>query len=367
MASQPRDSRRRASTGSITGYVLRLARESIPAVQGNFAELLGVDLATVQGWESGRRPLGNVKAGVLLGLKRKLPTLGSDQKLVALLDSAMDADRIVDVSLSPPNRADDHPLAGWVHNRDTAHMIAWAVNGTPPPVIGNRPAPTRRGPVPDAPYLSADVRHQLFGHLRTMAEATTGNGNLLLRRQALYLASYDRSAEAPSWTAMTLHSRRGLLSERGWSHRWAETRSIATALARQGDPQPLRDFIARSMADDDTGEAANLNYWAYWLGAASQTQPNDRFMTDRHLHGFDPVTLMRRLTQGMQEAPTYVDLYAHSVWALLVARPWLREADPTTARRLAEEVLYAREARQLSRQSQRDLEAVLYLLTEDRT
>ncbi|WP_268253279.1 hypothetical protein [Streptomyces subrutilus] len=44
--------------------MLRAARTSVPATQQALAELLAVDLAvdltTVQGWESGRRPLANM-------------------------------------------------------------------------------------------------------------------------------------------------------------------------------------------------------------------------------------------------------------------------------------------------------------------
>ncbi|WP_234376298.1 hypothetical protein [Streptomyces sp. CB01201] len=85
-----------------------------------------------------------------------------------------------------------------------------------------------------------------------------------------------------------LQKGRGALSVHGWSSLWPEARSTATALARQGDPQPLRDFIERALVDDDAGEAANLNYWAYWLGAASRPQPSDLFMRDRELTGWDP-------------------------------------------------------------------------------
>ncbi|MFD4243935.1 helix-turn-helix domain-containing protein [Streptomyces sp. NPDC058525] len=56
----------RPVTGTITGFVLRTARESIPRTQAAMAETLGVDLATVQGWESGRRPLANMRAVDLL-------------------------------------------------------------------------------------------------------------------------------------------------------------------------------------------------------------------------------------------------------------------------------------------------------------
>lgn len=369
MAGQAPHGRSRTSNGAVAGYVLRLARESIPAVQSSFAEALGLDLATVQGWESGRRPLANMKAGALLALKRRLPHLGADQRLVGLLDAALDADRIIGAALDPRDRIGEHPLAGWVHNRQTAHMIAWAVNGTAPPAIGAREVRGRRGPVPAAPLLPPGERMQLFDHLRAMAEVASaaGGGGMLLRRQSLYLASYDQGADAPSWTTHTLRSRRDVLSVRGWSEHWSEARSTATALARMGDPQPLRDFIGRSMAGDDRGEAANLNYWAYWLGAMpSQTEPDDSFMADRQLAGFDPVTLMRRLAQGMAEAPTYVDLYAHSVWALLFARPWLPLADPAVAARLGRQVVHALEAQQVSAQTRRDLGAVQYLLTEHR-
>jgi DNA-binding transcriptional regulator YiaG len=46
------------AAGIVSGYMLRLCRESAELTQTGMAEVLGVDLATVQGWESGRRPLG---------------------------------------------------------------------------------------------------------------------------------------------------------------------------------------------------------------------------------------------------------------------------------------------------------------------
>ncbi|MER5558806.1 helix-turn-helix transcriptional regulator [Streptomyces sp. NPDC002506] len=128
--------RRIDTSGIVSGYVLRLARESIPRTQTGLAEDLQVDLTTLQGWESGRRPLANMKAGALLDLRRRLPALGADSDLVQLLDAAMDAamdaDRILSGALSPPLRLEQHPLAEWVHTRATAHMFASAINGTPP-------------------------------------------------------------------------------------------------------------------------------------------------------------------------------------------------------------------------------------------
>ncbi len=57
----------------------------------------------------------------------------------------------------------------------------------------------------------------------------------------------------------------GLDSEVNGPHPLAGWVHTATALARLGDPQPLLGFIDRALADDDTAEAANLNYWALWL------------------------------------------------------------------------------------------------------
>ncbi|MFI2214794.1 hypothetical protein [Streptomyces sp. NPDC020141] len=55
-------------------------------------------------------------------------------------------------------------------------------------------------------------------------------------------------------------------------------------------------------------------------------QPEDAFMRDRALSGWGPVTLLRDLARGMHVAPGYVDLYAHSLWALLTVIPWLPQA-----------------------------------------
>ncbi|WP_326697434.1 hypothetical protein OG909_08870 [Streptomyces sp. NBC_01754] len=44
-------------------------------------------------------------------------------------------------------------------------------------------------------------------------------------------------------SAHALHARRDTLISRGWTPHWAEARSTATALVRQGDTQPLSDFI----------------------------------------------------------------------------------------------------------------------------
>lgn len=352
--------------GLIAGFVLRTARESIPRSQEEMAELLGVGVGTYQGWESGRRPISNMRAADLLNLRRRLPALGADPNVVALLDAAMDADRVIEAALTPPRPGVPHPLSEWVHTRDTAHMIAWAANGSTPPALRQRPIPARRGPVASAPQLTPTERTAFFAHLRDTAEAAVrvGREGSLLHRQALYLTSYDHGPEAASWTAHALHSRRGVLVGRGWTPHWAEARSTATALARLGDPQPLWDFIERSMADSEDGEVANLNYWALWLGAIQRPQANDAFMRDRGMTDWDPVTLLRGLVHGLHQAPGFVDLYAHTVWALLEAHTWLPLAAGDLTRALANRTTQLLDGSALSERSRRELSTVHYRLGE---
>lgn len=360
---------RRAATGIVAGFVLRLIRESVPRTQAQLAEGLGVDLATVQGRESGRRPLAHMKAGAFLDLRRQLLASGADPTLLGLLDAAMDADRIIGATLLAPEDAQRHPLADWVHTRDTAHMIAWALNGTAPPAVSNRPTKARRGPVASAPLLPAPDRNLFFSRLRDSAETAehAGENGLLLQRQALYLSSYDRAPEATSWTAYALHARRDLLAARGWTPHWAAARSTATALARLGDRQPLLDFIERAMVDDDTAEIANLNYWAYWFGALRQPQADDGFMRESGPSEWEPVALMRSLVEGLHRAPGYVDLYAHSLWALLTAHRWLPLASPALADRLSKRTEQLLDGGLISARARQELTAVHYVLRENRT
>ncbi|MGW7102862.1 hypothetical protein [Streptomyces sp. NPDC054838] len=217
-----------------------------------------------------------MKAGALTGMRRHLAVLGADQSVLALLDAAMDADRIV----------------------------------------------------------------------------------------AACLASYDRTPQARAWTAQALNARRDALARHGWTPQWAEARSTAAALARLGDPIPLWDFIERAIADNDDGEAANLNYWAYWLGVSRQPQADDTFMRDRALTGWDPVALLRALADGMHLAPGYVDLYAHSLWALLTAHPWLPRALPELAASLDTRTERLLGDGVISQRSKRELGALHYVLRQ---
>ncbi|MFE7430936.1 hypothetical protein [Streptomyces sp. NPDC057545] len=211
-------------------------------------------------------------------------------------------------------------------------------------------------------------REAFFAHLREATEvsARQGEAGALLRRQALYLASYDQGPGAAAWVAHAVHRRRDVLAGWGWSPYWAEARSTATALARLGDPQPLVDFIDRCVVGDDVAEAANLNYWALWLGVLPVPQPDDGFMRDRDLSGWDPVALLRGLARGLHLAPGYVNLYAHSLWALLVAFPWLVRAAGPVAGPLRERAAELLDGPVLSVGARRELAFVHYVFDHDR-
>jgi hypothetical protein len=119
------------------------------------------------------------------------------------------------------------------------------------------------------------------------------------------------------------------------------------------------------MLGDDTAEIANLNYWAYWLGAIREPQANDGFMRDRPTH-WEPLRLLRGLVDGLYQAPGYVDLYAHTLWALLSAHPWLPMASIELADRLGQRTDQLLDHDRISQRSRHELSTVHYVLRQNR-
>ncbi|WP_220188837.1 XRE family transcriptional regulator [Streptomyces phytophilus] len=297
------------------------------------AEELGVDTTTVQGWESGRRPLTAIPTAQLLSLRRHLLRTGADPALLVLLDDAMEADSVIGYALEARHAHEDfrdHPLAGWVFTRSVTHMLTWAINGAAPAALPppSAPVPRRRGPTPAAPVLSTDERHRFFGHLRRFAEIAdaAGEEGALLRRQALYLCSYDSASDTRAWLAEMQSRRTTHLAHAVWAPAWSDARSLATSLTRHGDVEMLHAFIERGMSSD-AGETANLNYWAHWLGLDRLPRPDDSFMAGPSFHSWDPGALLRSLVDRLDPALGCVDLNVHSVWALVASRPGLLAAD----------------------------------------
>lgn len=355
---------RRLREGTVTGHLFKVIREQIPRTQGELAEALGVDTTTVQGWESGRRPLTSTQAGNLRAISRTLLRLGAPSLMLTLLDEAVDADAVITHALTGPPAPETrrHPLAGWVFTRNTTHMLAWALNGTNPAALPGQGATKRRGPSRSSPILDPVDRRAFYDHMRRAAELAdhAGEDGALLRRQALYLCSYDTAPDTRSWLADMRRHSPGLRS--GWTPHWADTRSVAASLTLHGDREPLHAFIRDGMGDE-TGEVANLNYWAYWLGIDQLPRSDDTFMIERCDTTWDGLALLRKLADRLSPNLACVDLNAHTVWALLASRRGLLAADLHLNRTLSEQVTTLLDGNTISSHTRREMESVHYGLT----
>ncbi|KIQ66302.1 hypothetical protein TR51_01230 [Kitasatospora griseola] len=90
----------------------------------------------------------------------------------------------------------------------------------------------------------------------------------------------------------------------------------------------LRDFIARSITDNDDFEAANLDYLAHWLGLDSRPQTSDDFMAERERPEWDASSLLLQFVIRLDRAGEYTDLRIHSIWAFMLTRRGLAGAAP---------------------------------------
>jgi hypothetical protein len=90
------------------------------------------------------------------------------------------------------------------------------------------------------------------------------------------------------------------------------------ARARRGDTEPLRHFIGTAL-NSDACQAANLNYWAYWIGEVPETYSADEYMAG-DLGQWSGAALLRRFAANLVAGEPLADLYAHSLWALLERR-----------------------------------------------
>ncbi|WP_457033900.1 helix-turn-helix domain-containing protein [Kitasatospora sp. P5_F3] len=348
--------------GTISGQLFREIRERVQLSQEQMAETLRVDKTTIQGWESGRRPLNSTRTGALRVVKRNLLRLGGDPALLALLDQALDADSIVNFVLSGPpiQDADDHPLTSWVLTRGTTHMLAWALTGASPAALPPVEKRSRRGPAATSALLPLDERKGFFEQMRRAAEVaqSAGDDAALLRRQALYLCSYDTASDTAAWLA-DIRRKQSRTTQHGWSPDWADARSVATSLTRHGDNDALASFMQTGL-QDDVGEGANLNYWAYWLGIDTLPKADDHFMLAKPGYSWDALALLRGLTERLKPGLGAIDLNVHSVWALLALRPQLLASDTALSATLRERIATLLDFDGISTQARQELISVHY-------
>jgi transcriptional regulator with XRE-family HTH domain len=349
--------------GAVSGFLLKLIRESTGLTQVQLAEQLGVDVASVQGWESGRRPLAALRAADLVRLRIPLLRCGAQPTLFATLDDAIHADLIIAETLQAGGRlskTDGHPLGTTVHTCTLSSLITWPFTGiVPTPVRDLMTARARRGPVPDRPALTADERVTFFDHLLATADATPRRDTALARRQSIYMLGFDSRVSTAEWLRVE-HSR--AMRDAGRTDQvpsWVVVRSSAVALANGGDREPLRAFLRHALATNRL-EQANLDYWAYWVGEIDGVQVDDEFMGRIDPQDWDGARLLAHLLKLLDPGSGQVELDLHTVWALLIAHPALLSDRPrlrdTTANKIEELAV----DRELSAQARRELSDIAY-------
>lgn len=325
------------ATGVVSGFVLKLARQSAALTQERLAEVLGVDVTTVQGWESGRRPLAAMNAGDFLRLTGRLSRLGAPASSGRHLREAIEADQVLSTGITAGAAwidADAHPLAASVHRRTITNLITWPIIRNMPQQLHEfTPKVPRRGPAPSYPSLHTEERTRFLDHLLTVAERGTHANEALLRRQAVYLLGFDGRPQVVDWLRAEWKRAGSRPVRHGDITGLLEARSACVALASAGDGTHIHDFVDHMT--DTRAEVANLNYWAHWIGELDDEQTSDVFMLDDDTRTWTGVRLMRHLTNRLDPDAPHLPLNLYTLHALIASRPSLLSGRPAVRATLA--------------------------------
>nr|WP_162834680.1 helix-turn-helix transcriptional regulator [Amycolatopsis circi] len=305
--------------------MLKLARESAGLTQERLAERLAVDGSTVQGWESGRRPLSAMNAGDLVRLCARLPRLGAPPSTGRHLHAAVEADLVLSTGVAAGGSwvtPDLHPLAASVHRKTLTNLITWPFTGhLPPEFTGFTRKVPRRGPVASGPTMSAEERTRFFDHLMAVAERGVHPDAALLRRQAVYLLGFDQRDRVVRWLRGEWASAGRRSIANGDVTGLLEARSASVALASTGDSTHLHDFVSRTTGT--RAEVANLNYWAHWIGELPDDQADDGFMATADTRAWSGMRLLHHLVGRLDPSSPHLPLNLHTVHSLVASRPTL--------------------------------------------
>jgi DNA-binding XRE family transcriptional regulator len=339
--------------------VFRVIREQLGQTQDDVAERLEVSPDTIAGWESGRRPLPSLPVGQMLMHRRRLMRMGTSPALLQILERAVEADMLLAGALDEQTPVDESALGTWVMQRDLVEVLAWPLTRVPPQPVRDLPAPRRprRGPVPSAPELPDTERRRFFARMRDTAEKARRADQFLLRRQALYLSGYDGQADTSEWLAHQQATER----PGGWLTDWLNARSVAAVGARQGDRGRMAHFIDTVLLDDDRGESANLNYWAYWVGESRHLELSDDFIASQGPGLWPGDKLLAHLVNGLVPHHGYVELNVHSLWSLLAIRPTFVTSG-AAARALRDRLPVMLDSQGLSARARRELDSIRYAI-----
>ncbi|GAA4533053.1 helix-turn-helix domain-containing protein [Amycolatopsis samaneae] len=314
----------------MSGFVLKLARQTAALTQERLAGAIGADVTTVQAWESGRRPLSALQTGDFLRLRNCLVRLGAPCSSGRHLREAIEADLVLSLAIEHGGLGDvpdPHPLAAAVHRHSLTNLITWPVTRLAPAQLdGFTPRVPRRGPEPVWPTLYPDEQKRFFDHLLAVAERCTAPDQRLLRRQAVYLLGFGKSAAVRGWLREEwARTRRRRIADGDVAELLAK-RSASIALASAGDADTLGAYV-RS-ASGDWAAAATLNYWAYWTGELLDDQADDRFLTEIDPCGWGGNRLGWHLVTRLVPGTPQLELNLHTLHSLVVSRPSLLAERP---------------------------------------
>ncbi|HET8683093.1 MAG TPA: helix-turn-helix domain-containing protein [Micromonosporaceae bacterium] len=348
----------------MSGYVLKLARQSAALTQEKLADALTVDAATVQAWESGRRPLAAMNTGVFLRLCGRLSRLGAPASTGCHLREAIEADQVLSTGITAGGAwvdADTHPLAASVHRWTVTNLIMWPIVGKMPQHLHELTSKIpRRGPVPTYPSLAVDERTRFLDHLLTIAERATHTDEVLLRRQAVYLLGFDDRPRIADW----LRAEWSRAGRRPVRHAditgLMQARSASVALACAGDGTYLHDFVDHMT--DTRAEVANLNYWAHWIGEMNNEQTSDAFMLDADTRSWTGVCLLQHLANRLAPDSPHLPLNLYTLHALVASRPSLLSGRPAVHASLTEVLTRLASTDCLSRAGRDQLAGLQYAL-----